>query len=233
MQLYINEAEDFGLAFNTMTRMMCRDRNRELLELTKRTLAEYLPYFSPRTLVCAIRDLRPEGDPWNPEIPEDQKEEYEEILKLLVKQYLTLKNQKPYSDFQRQNNLRNIANECYLVPGAYDRAWFSSMDDFVKWVEENQLQEPAEYIKDCYDKPIPIRQECLKDFGEVCFWMIKYSIGRLSYMPYATMTFVKANIKLLDQEVMQNMKKCLEANGGNDEVWINLIATLNAEIQTR
>lgn len=233
MQLYINEAEDFGLAFNTMTRMMCRDRNRGLLELVKRTLAEYLPYFSPRTLVCAIRDLRPESDPWDPEIPEDQREEYENILGLLVKQCLTLKNQEVASDFQKKSNLISLAKECYLVPGVYDRAWFSSTDDFVQWVEENQLQEPAEYSKDCYDKPIPIRRECLKDFGEVCFWMIKYSIGRLSYMPYAAMTFVRVNLKLLDLETMQNMKDYLKANGGNDEVWIKLMAALNGEIQSR
>ena len=90
----VQDAEDFGLFFNCLTRRYLWDYDEELLDLIQRIMDRFLPFFSVRTLICSIRDLAEGKDGvfcmCQKEKPKDQEERYLLALMQMVKRYLSM-----------------------------------------------------------------------------------------------------------------------------------------------
>ena len=201
----IQDAEDFGLFFNCLTRRYLWDYDEELLDLIQRIMDRYLPYFSARTLICSIRDFAEGKDGvfcmCQQEKPKDQEERYFQALMQMVKRYLSMKLSGSTDTHWNALQIRALASEGYFTEDYRQREkWmFPSKDAFVKWVYENHLDEnDGIYLWE--GDQLPITADFLPDFYILCQACVQYSYGRMSYMPYACRTFIWDNIALFSDE---------------------------------
>lgn len=201
----VQDAEDFGLFFNCLTRRYLWDYDEELLDLIQRIMDRFLPFFSVRTLICSIRDLAEGKDGvfcmCQKEKPKDQEERYLLALMQMVKRYLSMKLRGGTDTNLNLLQIRELASEGYFTEDYRQKEkWmFPSKDAFVKWVYENHLDE-NDGIPVWEGDQLPINADFLPEFYALCRACVQYSYGRMSYMPYACRTFIWDNIALFSDE---------------------------------
>lgn len=201
----IQDAEDFGLFFNCLTRRYLWDYDEELLKLILRIIDRYLPYFSSRTLICSIRDLAEGKDcvfcECHKEKPEEQAERYNPALMRLVKRYLSLNLRGSTDKHWNAVQICQLAEEGYFTEDHRPKnKWmFLSKDAFVQWVYENRLDED-DGTPLWEGDLLPVKEDFLQDFYALCRACVQYSYGRTSYMPGACRDFIWDNIALFSDD---------------------------------
>lgn len=205
MDLYINHAEDFGVAFNMAIRMYMRNKEERLLTLLIGVKDRYISYFSIRTLSCAIRDLQPCTEIFGDPIPNDQKECYENLLKELVRYYINLNRLNINHDYY----IKDFGIQHNLLPGLYEDTKFKTFEELRKWIIDNELEEKVSFDKTEYER-LPISEDFLDQLDELCVELIKYSDGRLSYMPSLAEGFIIANLSLLSKDIIKKILEMVE-----------------------
>ena len=201
----IQDAEDFGLFFNCLTRRYLWDYDEELLDLILRIIDRYLPFFSARTLICSIRDLAEGKDgvfcECHKDKPEDQKERYHLALMQLVKRYLSLELHGSTDKRWNAVQIRQLASEGYFTEDHRPREqrMFLSKDAFVQWVYDNHLDD-NDGLPLWEGDLLPIKANFLQDFYSLCRACVQYSYGRTSYMPGACRDFIWKNIALFSDD---------------------------------
>lgn len=195
-KMRIYKAEDFGVAFNILAREYRRTADSELLKLMNKTCDKYLPYFSIRTLSCAVRDLQmPYTMFGEPTFPKDE-DDFEFLQKRLLQYYLSRKMKQRPVAFDLRNLLTDVAMTCYMTKDRFgENARFENIDAFILYVRDNGLLEIVEYI-DSTDDILPFDLTFQKDFASICNYMQRYSFGRQTYMPSLTADFIRANAEI-------------------------------------
>lgn len=203
---YIHEAEDFGLAINCMSRLYLHQYDEKILDDLLFTLDKYIQYLSLRTIICSIRDLLEENQFWGNDggIPTEQEEKYQKALKILVQYGLTL--DKKDSDTKREDaRILNFGRDTYFIThNSCKKGW--TEETFLKWVKDNQLNEEVDCIEldDRYGD-LPLKTGFKECFFRVCFYMLRYSYGRHTYMPSACRSFIKDNIELINDRNLDKL----------------------------
>ena len=209
-KMKIQDAEDFGLFFNCLTRRYLWNYDEGLLDLILRIIDRYLPYFSTRTLICSIRDLAEGKDgvfcECHKDKPEGQKERYNLALMRLVKRYLSLELRGNTDKYRSVVQIQQLASEGYFTEDhrPKDQWMFLSKDAFVQWVYENHLDE-NDGLPLWEGDLLPIRADFLPDFYALCRACVQYSYGRTSYMPGACRDFIWDNIALFSDDGVRQM----------------------------
>lgn len=179
----IYKAEDFGVAFNVLARVYMESADSEILLLMNRVCDRYLPYFSIRTLVCAIRDLQPVAALFPTEIPEEDQKGYEILLRRLIRYYISRKAAGKELKGELACILFDLTIVASLTQDKFGEiARFKDVADFSRFVRENKLDESAAF-KMVNNDILPIEPDFYEDFAKVCKYMKNYSVGRITHMP--------------------------------------------------
>ncbi len=100
-------------------------------------------------------------------------------------------------------------------------------------------------IKEIQDDVLPLKKKFVPVFYKVCNYMIYYSYGRHTYMPSTCRDFVKANMDIMSDEVLQDIVNYLKKENANippderaiDKIdsdnWIEMQEDLEAELLSR
>lgn len=236
MSMKIESSENFGLAFNCIIRMYKQKYDERLLILLQRICDEYLIWFSFRVVFCAVRDLLHDKQKTKLRfLPEKQKTGFERLLSRLVKQCITLECQRCENDYTKEEALQELGQQMGLIPGVYEDVRFQSFEEFMEWVREKKLDEPAVYKPNYSGKTIPIKKRFLKDFGKICLLMVQYSLETEAYMRYSCYSLVYHNIRLLDMQSISGIRNYLKnvTSDGDENYWINLKNVLAKETERR
>lgn len=242
----IKKAEDFGLGFNCMTRLYMNWYDKEILSDMIKVCQEYLKWFSHRTIICSLRDLIKEYPfGWNEKpVPEQQAEQYESLIKLLVKQAISQKKKKNY--YQNEHCVTNdLADDMGVVRSLWGKEKDFDKDAFYHWIMENNLWEDAEIKESKEDDVLPLKKKYMPLFYKVCNYMIYYSYGRHTYMPSTCRDFVKANMEIMSDDALDEIVKYLKERNTDipenesafdkvdSDTWIHMQEDLEAELLTR
>ena len=191
----INCAEDFGVGFNVLARQYRKTADKELLDLMNRTCGYYLPYFSIRTLSCAIRDLQM-CDGLSEPTPQCDMADFDALQKKLLKYFISRKKAE-HPTWSDEEILHDIAVVCQLTKDKFgEYARFEDDKDFFAYARDNGLLNKVEFVIAQGDK-LPFNPDFQKDFMQICDYMKQYSAGRTTYMPSLTKSFVNANMDIL------------------------------------
>ena len=225
--LKIKNAEDFGLAFNSMTRLYMASHEEEILDDMHLVCQEYLMWFSLRTIVCSLRDLV-EDHGWSRSeraVPKEQKERYEELIEILTRQGIAKERENSrYKDEKLQ--VMSFMDVVGFQDSIYGKKRKWTNEDVYQWIFEKNLTENVEIKKIGKKEELPLKKKNIPLFYKVCNYMIHYSYGRHTYMPGTCRDFVKENIiNFTDEALRQILSKLTEWNAllPDDEPIINKI----------
>lgn len=244
--LKIKKAEDFGLGFNCMTRLYMNGYDEEILDDMVKVCDEYLKWFSQRTIVCSLRDLvRDYPFGWNEaEIPENQKERCERLIKDLTKQGIC-KEKKTSHIKDERIIIMSFGDDAGFINSIFGQSRNCTRDTFCQWVVDNKLNKEVDIKEVKADETIPIKKRFLPLFYKVCNYMIRYSYGRHTYMPSTSRDFVKTNMELMSDEALENIVVYLQERNANipeneptfykidSNNWIYMQEDIEAELLTR
>ena len=246
----IQDAEDFGLFFNCLTRRFLWDYDYTLLELIHRILDQYLSYFSKRTLICSIRDFSNGSDSvfceCHKDVPEGQAEEYNGALKRMVKRYLAIELNGSTDKNQKRRKIQELASDGEFTAHYRNerQRMFPSKEAFEEWVYANQL-DAGENSPLWEGNLLPVKKDFLPDFAALCLAAEQYSFGRLSYMPLVCREFIWKNSVLLSDEWLERISTDVENQlteqllfpdrGSTDELqeWESFVQKLRGELVRR
>ena len=228
----IQDAEEFGLFFNCLTRRYLWDFDETLMDLIIRIMKVYLARFSKRTIICSIRDLagyrKGLFGKLDAEIPPEQKERFGFVLKELVKRCLVIDLKGCMDEWWKKMKIHDLASYGEFTGYGRNSEWemFPSGDAFEAWVYENHLDE-GEAVPEWRKDYLPVKADFLPDFAALCLAAEQYSYGRLSYMPGACRQFIEKNMGLLTDEGLERIAGDIEerlwkrpihpSGGGMDE----------------
>ncbi len=246
IMLQIKNAEDFGLGFNSMTRLYMDRYDEEILADMIKLCEEYLKWFSQRTIICSLRDLVKEYPfYWNEEaVPENQNESYEMLIKVLIKQAIG-KEKKDSHYRELRNIVNNVSDDIGVITSRWGKEKNFDRDTFYQWVIENGLTDEVAIKEVKEDEMLPLKKKYVPLFYKVCNYMIDYSYGRHTYMPSTCRNFVKANIELMSDEALKDIVEYLKKRNADipeeesaiDKIdsdnWIYMQEDLEAELLTR
>lgn len=244
--MHLNKAEDFGIGFNCMTRLYMVRYDEELLTDIFKVCAEYLKWFSRRTIICSLRDLVKEYPfGWNEKpVPENQRKEYESLIKSLIKQAISKETLDSYYPNKREA-VNILAEEIGVISSLWGKEKQFDRDTFCQWVIDNGLLEEVELKEVKADETLPLKKKFLPLFYKVCNYMIYYSYGRHTYMPSTCRDFVKANMEIMSDEALKGIVEYLKKRNADipkdesafdkidSDTWIYMQEELEAELLTR
>ena len=244
--LRIDNAEDFGLGFNCMTRLYMANYEEEILDNMFQVCKEYLIYFSSRTIVCSLRDLV-EDYSWsrsNQAMPENQKERYEKLIAILTKQGISKEREKSrYRDEKKQ--IMSFIDTVGFQGSIYGKDRNLTNEDVYLWIMANNLNEEVEIKSPSKQEELPIKKKNIPLFYKVCNYMIRYSYGRHTYMPGTCRDFVKDNMDIFTDEALQQILSYLIERNANiledepaiykidSETWVHMQEELESELLVR
>lgn len=219
--LQINKAEDFYLAYNLMIRLYLKVYDAEILEDICKVTDEYAEWFGERTIINALRDLlKPTFWSEGVEVPKEQREKCDNLICALLK-YGIAKEKKRDSiltqtsfkngECQKDENsiIFNFGDLTDCIGSAWGRKYFND-EDFCEWIKEKHLNDNVELKEKRDDDTLPVKATFLPVFRRVCVYMLLYSYGRHTHMPYTCRGFIMANKNLLSKETLLEIKDFLE-----------------------
>lgn len=244
--LRINEAEDFGLGFNCMTRLYMDRYDEEILKDMIKLCEEYLKWFSPRTIICSLRDLiREYPFSWNEEpVPESQVERCEALIKDLIRQAIA-KEKRAARYRELQEIVNRVADDIGVTNSRWGKGKSFDRNSFYQWIMENGLKEEVAIKEVKEDEMLPLKKKFVPLFYKVCNYMIDYSYGRHTYMPSTCRSFVKANMEIMLDEALTDIVDYLKKRNADipeeesaiDKIdsdnWIYMQEDLEAELLAR
>lgn len=230
----IESSENFCLAFNALIRLYKQNYDVKLLALLHRICNDYLSWFGLRVVFCAVRDLINDKEPdGRRSLPEKQKAEFDRLLYRLMRQCITLEYKRCESDYTKEEALCELGQQMGFIPGVYERTKFESFEEFLEWIKEKGLDEPVECRLNYDERTLPIRKYFLKDFGEICLLMVRYSMETESYMRYSCYSLVYHNVRLIHTHAIISIQKYIKIYQKEEDYWINLKNVLNKELERR
>lgn len=219
--LQINKADDLYIAYNSMIRLYLKVYDEAILEDICKVTDEYAEWFSEKTIINALRDLlKPTFWSEGIEVPKEQQEKCDNLIRALLKYGIA--KEKRRDSILTQTSLGN--GECQkdedftilyfgdltdCIGSAWGRKYFND-EDFCEWIKENHLNDDVELKEKRDDDTLPIKKTFLPVFQRVCVYMLIYSYGRHTHMPYTCRSFIMANKNLLSKETLLEIKEFLE-----------------------
>lgn len=245
--MWIKSAEDFGLAFNCMSRMYMRNYEEKYLEMMVEIIDIYLKYFSSRTIVCSLRDFVEESR-WNNKnktIPNINKEKLDYIVKRLVRQGLMLDklDSRCADDDER---IFQFGQEIYFCNHWAGNSKFDR-NTFLNWVHDNKLNEDLEHkiIIRSDNVSLPLKKTKINILINACMTMLEYSYGRHTYMPSTCVSFIKLNWDILPESFLRKVQDFLQIRNEaisddapiiekiDDETWLLFEEEISMELISR
>ncbi len=118
-------------------------------------------------------------------------------------------------------------------------------DTFYQWVMEYDLTAEVAIKEGKEDEMLPLKKKYVPLFCKVCNYMIDYSYGRHTYMPFTCRSFVKVNMEIMSDEALKDIVDYLKKRNADitedestfDKIdsdnWIYMQEDLEAELLTR
>ncbi|MCD8083006.1 MAG: hypothetical protein LUE86_05755 [Clostridiales bacterium] len=232
-QIFIKNADDFGLAINAATRMYRRTQGPEILAALCVTFDTLMAYMDDRTLIGMIRDFQPNSvETWGRGNKDDagEPEKFFKLREELMIEYTNRKLTERTGQRMTSYSVAYIGQMMEAIGDGHHTGCFETSEKFVEWAKEHCRAGGESKWKESGNR-IPVGEDYLPYFNLICLNMVLYSWRRQTYMPDTAASLIKANIGLIDEETAKRMIEASEDDEGNT-CWIGMRKALREQFET-